>query len=142
MTPQDVEEAGKAAEEFDPEKVLGTKLEIKNSDLSIKPISTYWDLLQKWDLQWLPGTLVKGADPLPEKQEELERVLFEELMAWKADPEFKDMWRPAVMAKEPFDEWCEGVVGNWDGTDQVVQAPDYIPGPGRMLKIEVDLSYP
>jgi len=150
-SPKALEEADKALDEFAPSK-LGN-LEIKFPEH--KPIHSYWDFLRKWDLEWFPSELflhpsealtgsdaVAGGEPLPQTPSDFEKVIGEALREARQDQKFKDMLRPAVIASEPFDKWEKEQVEGWDGTDQVIEVPDHIPGPGTVLNIQVDLSYP
>ena len=148
-----MEEAFKATEEFDPNK-LGT-LAMKFPADSATPIRSYWDFLKKWHLVWLPSKLfihpsaawtgsdaVPGDEPLPHTPDDFEKVIETALTEARQDPKFEEMLRPAVTASEPFDEWAEEQVAGWDGTDGVVEVPDRIPRPGTVLNIQADLSYP
>lgn len=131
------------SEEFDPNK-LGS-LEIKFPKDSDKPIRSYRDFLKKWYLVWLPSELflhpaaaltgsdaVPGGEPLPETPGDFDKVIAEALHEARQDPKSKDMLRPAVIASEPFDQWCEEQTEEWDGTEQVVEVPSHVPRPGTV----------
>jgi hypothetical protein len=114
---------------------------VRRNYLTDKNFETYFAFLQKWDLKWFPSSIFMGNGGLPKSPQYYERAVAAEVEMWSQSPYPDDevIVLPAVVARDPFDEYMEQFER---GENPPKPLPDEVPKPGRLLKIIADLSYP
>ena len=112
-------------------------------------MESYFEFLNEWDLQWFPLQLMTAGDDLLGTVEGYEAALAKAMIAGMDSPRVQDhfIFRPPVVASCPYETYAVDLVE--ENLDELVKegsfkpnVPDYIPGPGKVLDLRVDLSYP
>lgn len=114
-------------------------LEVRRSQDFDRRIEVLTEFQRKWGLQWFPHRLTTAGDHVSSTPARYEEIIFEEMreVLHSTRPNDRFIILPAVVAKEPIDEYWEA----HDPEDDSSVPPD-IPGPGKILNIRVDLNYP
>jgi hypothetical protein len=103
-------------------------------------MESYFAFLAKWDLQWFPSRLLTSGDQLPATPQGYETVIFQQMREYlhSQHPDNRFIVLPAVVAKDPFEEYVEA----HSDPENNSPVPEHIPRRGKVLNVRIDLSYP